>query len=36
VAQLDGATVTAFAFDVAGARIEHISVPEKLSAWTTG
>ena len=36
VAQLDGAPVTVFAFDVVGARIKHISVPEKLRAWTTG
>ena len=39
VAQQDGATVTVFAFDVAGDRIRHIWVvrnPEKLRRWTTG
>jgi RNA polymerase sigma factor (sigma-70 family) len=39
VAQQDGATVTVFAFDVAGDRIKHIWAirnPDKLRAWTTG
>jgi RNA polymerase sigma factor (sigma-70 family) len=39
VAQLDGVTVTVFAFDVAGDRIKHIWAirnPEKLRIWTTG
>jgi RNA polymerase sigma-70 factor, ECF subfamily len=39
VAQQDGATVTVFAFDVAGDRIKHIWAvrnPEKLRTWTTG
>ncbi|MEN3358120.1 MAG: hypothetical protein V7637_2102, partial [Mycobacteriales bacterium] len=39
VAELDGVTVTVFAFDVAGDRIKHIWVvrnPEKLRPWTTG
>src|SRR5215471_11372867 len=39
VAQLDGITVTVFAFDVAGDRIKHIWAvrnPEKLRPWTTG
>ncbi len=39
VAQLDGVTVTVFAFDVAGDRIKHIWAmrnPEKLRTWTTG
>jgi RNA polymerase sigma-70 factor, ECF subfamily len=39
VAQLDGVTVTVFAFDVAGDRIKHIWAvrnPEKLRPWTTG
>lgn len=39
VAQQDGATVTVFAFDVAGDRIQRIWVvrnPEKLRHWTTG
>jgi len=39
VAQLDGITVTVFAFDVAGDRIKHIWVvrnPEKLRPWTMG
>ena len=39
VAQLDGATVTVYAFDVAGDRIKHIWAvrnPEKLRTWTTG
>jgi RNA polymerase sigma factor (sigma-70 family) len=39
VAQQDGATVTVFAFDVAGNRIKHIWAvrnPEKLRPWTTG
>ena len=39
VAQLDGVTVTVFAFDVADGRIRHIWVvrnPEKLGRWTTG
>ena len=39
VAQLDGVTVTVFAFDVAGDRIKHIWAvrnPEKLRSWTTG
>ncbi|MFI6657529.1 RNA polymerase sigma factor SigJ [Streptomyces sp. NPDC050523] len=38
VAEQDGATVTVFAFDVAGGRIRHIWVvrnPEKLRRWTT-
>ena len=39
VAQLDGATVTVFAFDVGGDRIKHIWAmrdPEKLRTWMTG
>ncbi|WAL67908.1 RNA polymerase sigma factor SigJ [Amycolatopsis cynarae] len=39
VAQLDGVTVTVYAFDVVGDRIKHIWVvrnPEKLRLWTTG
>jgi RNA polymerase sigma-70 factor (ECF subfamily) len=39
VAQLEGVTVTVFAFDVAAGRIKHIWVirnPEKLRPWTTG
>src|SRR5215475_2811566 len=39
VAQLDGVTVTVFAFEVAGDRITHIWAvrnPEKLRPWTTG
>jgi RNA polymerase sigma factor (sigma-70 family) len=39
VAQLDGVTVTVFAFDVADGRIRHIWVvrnPEKLRPWTSG
>ena len=39
VAQLDGATVTVFAFDIAGDRIKRIWAvrnPEKLRIWTTG
>ena len=39
VAQLDGVTVTVFAFEVAGDRIKHIWAvrnPEKLRPWTTG
>ena len=39
VAQQDGATVTVFAFDVAGDRIKHIWAirnPDKLRPWTTG
>jgi RNA polymerase sigma factor (sigma-70 family) len=39
VAQIDGVTVTVFAFEVAGDRIKHIWVmrnPEKLRPWTTG
>jgi RNA polymerase sigma factor (sigma-70 family) len=39
VAQLDGITVTVFAFDIAGDRIKHIWAvrnPEKLRPWTTG
>ncbi|WP_337918560.1 hypothetical protein [Actinopolymorpha pittospori] len=39
VAQLDGVTVTVFAFEVVGDRIRHIWVvrnPEKLRPWTTG
>jgi RNA polymerase sigma-70 factor (ECF subfamily) len=39
VAQLDGRTVTVFAFEVAGDRITHIWVvrnPEKLRPWTMG
>jgi RNA polymerase sigma factor (sigma-70 family) len=38
VAQQDGATVTVFAFDVAGDRIKHIWAvrnPDKLRPWTT-
>jgi len=38
VAQLDGITVTVFAFDVAGDRIKHIWAvrnPEKLRPWLT-
>jgi len=38
VAQLDGVTVTVFAFDVVGERITRIWVmrnPEKLRPWTT-
>ncbi len=39
VAQLDGVTVTVFAFDVSGNRIKHIWAmrnPEKLRTWTIG
>ena len=39
VAQLDGATVTVFAFDIAGDRIKRIWAvrnPEKLRIWTRG
>jgi RNA polymerase sigma factor (sigma-70 family) len=39
VSQLDGVTVTVFAFDVTGDRIKHIWAvrnPEKLRPWTTG
>jgi RNA polymerase sigma factor (sigma-70 family) len=39
VAQLDGVTVTVFAFEVAADRIKHIWVvrnPEKLRPWTRG
>ncbi|HEY4315169.1 MAG TPA: RNA polymerase sigma factor SigJ [Actinomycetes bacterium] len=39
VAQQDGATVTVFAFGLAGDRIKHIWVarnPEKLRTWTRG
>jgi len=39
VAQLDGVTVTVFAFDIAGDRIKQIWAvrnPEKLRPWTTG
>jgi len=39
VAQLDGVTVTVFAFEIAGDRIKHIWAvrnPEKLRPWTTG
>jgi RNA polymerase sigma factor (sigma-70 family) len=39
VAQQDGATVTVFAFAVAGGRITHIWAvrnPDKLRPWTTG
>jgi RNA polymerase sigma factor (sigma-70 family) len=39
VAQLDGVTVTVYAFDLAGDRIKHIWAvrnPEKLRPWTTG
>jgi RNA polymerase sigma-70 factor (ECF subfamily) len=39
VAQLDGVTVTVFAFDITGDRIKHIWAmrnPEKLRPWTTG
>ncbi len=38
VTQLDGVTVTVFAFEVAGERIKHIWAmrnPEKLRTWTT-
>lgn len=38
VAQLDGVTVTVFAFDVAGDRIKHIWAmrnPEKLRTWAS-
>jgi RNA polymerase sigma factor (sigma-70 family) len=38
VAQLDGATVAVYAFDVAGGRIKHIWAvlnPDKLRPWTT-
>ena len=38
VAQQDGVTVTVFAFDIAGDRIQHIWAvrnPEKLRPWTT-
>jgi len=38
VAQVDGVTVTVFAFDIADNRIKHIWVvrnPEKLRRWTT-
>jgi RNA polymerase sigma factor (sigma-70 family) len=38
VAQLDGVTVTVFAFDIAGDRIRHIWAmrnPDKLRPWTT-
>ncbi|MDT5331749.1 MAG: hypothetical protein QOF31_3046, partial [Mycobacterium sp.] len=37
VAQLDGATVTVYAFDVAGDRIKRmwaIRNPDKLGIWT--
>jgi hypothetical protein len=39
VAQLSGATVTVFAFDIADDRIKRIWAvrnPEKLRSWTTG
>jgi RNA polymerase sigma-70 factor (ECF subfamily) len=39
VAQLDGVTVTVFAFSVDGTRITRIWAvrnPEKLRPWTTG
>jgi RNA polymerase sigma factor (sigma-70 family) len=39
VGQLDGVTVTVFAFEVAGDRITHIWAvrnPDKLRPWTTG
>src|SRR5262249_21750869 len=39
VAQLDGVTVTVFAFEVAGDRIKQIWAirnPDKLRHWTTG
>jgi hypothetical protein len=39
VAQLDGATVAVYAFDVAGGRIKHIWAilnPDKLRPWTKG
>jgi hypothetical protein len=39
VAQQDGATVTVFAFDLAGDRIARIWAvrnPDKLHPWTTG
>ncbi len=38
IAQLDGVTVTVYAFDIAGDRITHIWAvrnPEKLRPWTT-
>jgi RNA polymerase sigma-70 factor, ECF subfamily len=38
VAQLDGATVAVYAFDVAGGKIKHIWAvlnPDKLRPWTT-
>ena len=39
IAQQDGATVTVFAFDIAGGRITHIWAvrnPDKLRPWTAG
>jgi RNA polymerase sigma factor (sigma-70 family) len=39
VGQLDGATVTVFAFDIAGDQVKHIWAvrnPEKLRPWTMG
>jgi len=39
VAQQDGATVTVYAFDIAGDRITHIWAvrnPDKLRPWMTG
>jgi RNA polymerase sigma-70 factor (ECF subfamily) len=39
VAELDGAIVTVYAFDVADGRIKRIWAirnPEKLRTWTTG
>ena len=39
VAQLDGVTVTVFAFEITGDRIRHIWAvrnPEKLRPWTAG
>ena len=38
VAQIDGVTVTVFAFDITGDRIRHIWAirnPDKLRPWTT-
>jgi RNA polymerase sigma factor (sigma-70 family) len=39
VAQLDGVTVTVFAFELAGDRVKHVWAirnPDKLRPWTTG
>jgi RNA polymerase sigma-70 factor (ECF subfamily) len=39
VAQLDGATIAVYAFDITGGRIKHIWAvlnPEKLRPWRTG